>query len=105
MRATPKAPSAARPRRRPAYRVSNVRKVWECFMSPGSVTERVHFYVGEYSEAQKVSEGGGHAHEGEDIEVLEIALPEALKMIESGAIMDGKTIMLLHYAALNRLCG
>jgi len=87
------------------YRVSNVRKVWECFMSPGSVTERVHFYVGEYSEAQKVSDGGGEADEGEDIEVLEIALPEALKMIESGAIMDGKTIMLLHYAALNRLCG
>ncbi len=87
------------------YRISNVRKVWEAFMSPGSVTERVHFYVGEYSDAQKVSDGGGHAHEGEDIEVLEIKLPEALRMIETGAIMDGKTIMLLHYAALKRLCG
>lgn len=87
------------------YRISNVRKVWEVFMSPGSVTERVHFYVGEYSDAEKVSEGGGHAQEGEDIEVLEIKLPEALTMIESGAIMDGKTIMLLQYAALNRLCG
>lgn len=87
------------------YRVRNVRKVWEAFMSPGSVTERMHFYVGEYSEAQKVSDGGGDAAEGEDIEVLEIRLPEALKMIETGAIMDGKTIMLLQYAALHRLCG
>jgi nudix-type nucleoside diphosphatase (YffH/AdpP family) len=87
------------------YRVSNVRKVWEAFMSPGSVTERLHFYVGEYSDAQKVSDGGGHAAEGEDIEVLEIRLAEALKMIETGAIMDGKTIMLLQYAALNKLCG
>ena len=87
------------------YRVSNIRKVYDAFMSPGSVTERLHFYVGEYSDAQKVSDGGGHAAEGEDIEVLEIGLAEALKMVETGAIMDGKTIMLLQYAALNRLCG
>lgn len=87
------------------YRVSNIRKVYDAFMSPGSVTERLHFYVGEYSDDLKVSEGGGHAAEGEDIEVLEIKLAEALRRVETGAIMDGKTIMLLQYAALNKLCG
>jgi nudix-type nucleoside diphosphatase (YffH/AdpP family) len=87
------------------YRVTNVRKVYEAFMSPGSVTERMHFFVGEYRDDLKVSDGGGHAHEGEDIEVLEIKLAEALMMIDSGAIMDGKTIMLLQHAAMNRLCG
>jgi hypothetical protein len=74
-------------------------------MSPGSVTERLHVCVAEYSDDPQVSSGGGHAAEGEDIEVLEIRLPEALKTIETGAVMDGKTIMLLQYAALNRLCG
>jgi len=87
------------------YRVTGIRKIGEAFMSPGSVTERMHFYVGEYSAALKVSEGGGDAAEGEDIEVLEIPLAEALRMIETGAIIDGKTIMLLQYAALNKLCG
>ncbi len=87
------------------YRVSKIRKVYDAFMSPGSVTERLHFYVGQYGEDLEVSDGGGHAAEGEDIEVLEIPLPEALKMVETGTIMDGKTIMLLQYAALNRLCG
>jgi nudix-type nucleoside diphosphatase (YffH/AdpP family) len=87
------------------YRVSNIRKVFEAFMSPGSVTERLHYYVAEYSDALKVSSGGGETGEGEDIEVLEIKLAEALAMIETGAIMDGKAIMLLQYAALNRLCG
>jgi len=87
------------------YRVSNIRKVFEAFMSPGSVTERLHYYVAEYSDALKVSSGGGETGEGEDIEVLEIRLAEALAMIETGAIMDGKAIMLLQYAALNRLCG
>lgn len=86
------------------YRISKPRKVFEAFMSPGSVTEKLHYYVAEYSDQLKVSDGGGDASEGEDIEVLEIRLSEALTMIESGAIMDGKTIMLLQYAALNKLC-
>ncbi|MDB5850649.1 MAG: GDP-mannose pyrophosphatase NudK [Rhodoferax sp.] len=85
------------------FRIHDVRKVFEAYMSPGSVTERVFFFVGEYAAGDKVSDGGGHAHEGEDIEVLEVGLERALAMVASGEICDGKTIMLLQYAALNGL--
>ncbi|OKA18692.1 GDP-mannose pyrophosphatase [Pseudomonas versuta] len=85
------------------YRIENVRKVFEAFMSPGSVTERLHFFVGEYSDQDKVSEGGGLEAEGEEIEVLELPLDEALAMIDTGEINDGKTIMLLQYAKLQGL--
>ena len=85
------------------YRVHDVRKVFEAFMSPGSVTERLFFFVGEYTAADKVSEGGGHHHEGEDIEVIEITLDAALVQVASGAICDAKTIMLLQYAKLHGL--
>ena len=85
------------------YRIENVRKVFEAFMSPGSVTERLHFFVGEYSDEDKVSEGGGVEAEGEEIEVLELPLDEALAMIDTGEIKDGKTIMLLQYAKLQGL--
>ncbi|MDX0847225.1 NUDIX domain-containing protein [Sinorhizobium medicae] len=83
------------------YRVSNVRRVFDAFMSPGSVTERLHFFIGSYSSADQVSEGGGNAEEGEDIERLEPTIEEALEMIQDGRIRDGKTIMLLQYAALH----
>ena len=72
-------------------------------MSPGSVTEILYFFVAEYSKEMKVSEGGGLEHDQEDIEVLEIHFLEALRMIENGEIMDGKTIMLLQYAKINNL--
>ncbi len=85
------------------YKIRDVRKVFEAYMSPGSVTERLFFFVGEYTAADKVSEGGGHHHEGEDIEVLEITLDAALAQVASGAICDAKTIMLLQYAKLNGL--
>ena len=85
------------------FRVQDVRKVFEAYMSPGSVTEKVHFFVGEYSAADKVSDGGGEHHEGEDIEVLELPLAEALQMVADGRIRDGKTIMLLQYAQLHGL--
>ena len=85
------------------YVIREVRKVFEAYMSPGSVTERIFFFVGEYSAADKVSEGGGHAHEGEDIEVLEMPLDEALAQVSSGTICDAKTIMLSQYAKLNGL--
>ena len=85
------------------YRIENVRKVFEALMSPGSVTERLHFFVGEYSDQDKVSEGGGLEAEGEEIEVLELPLDEALAMIDTGEIKDGKTIMLLQYAKLHGL--
>ncbi len=79
------------------YRVRSVRKLFEAFMSPGSVTERVHFFVGEYQPEDRVAEGGGLAEEGEDIEVLELPFAEALAMVDDGRIMDGKTIILLQY--------
>ena len=85
------------------YVINEVRKVFEAYMSPGSVTERLFFFVGEYSSANKVSEGGGHAHEGEDIAVLEMTLDEALAQVAAGTICDAKTIMLLQYAKLNGL--
>ncbi|MTV37275.1 NUDIX domain-containing protein [Duganella radicis] len=85
------------------YRVREVRKVFEAFMSPGSVTERLYFFVAEYDPATRAGEGGGVAEEGEDIEVLELNMDEALQMIADGRIADGKTIMLLQYAALHLL--
>lgn len=87
------------------YRIARPRRVFEAFMSPGSVTERITCFVAEYDPAARVSDGGGHAHEGEDIEVLEPTLDEALAMVESGTIADAKTIMLLQYARLNGLVG
>ena len=82
------------------YRVHEVRKVFQAYMSPGAVTEVLHLFVGEYHPGDKVSEGGGHAHEGEDIEVLELPLERALEMVASGEICDAKTIMLLQHAQL-----
>lgn len=85
------------------YRVSSVRKVFEAYMSPGSVTEILYFFVAEYEAAMKVNEGGGAEHEHENIEVLELPFDQALNMIKAGEIRDGKTIMLLQYAKLEGL--
>ncbi len=85
------------------YRVSKVRKVFEAYMSPASVTEILYFFVAEYDDNMKVSDGGGLAHEQENIEVLELDFSDALEMIKSGDICDAKTIMLLQYAQLNNL--
>ena len=85
------------------YKITAVRKIFEAYMSPGSVTEMLHFFVAEYSKQMKVNEGGGLEHDGEDIEVLELTLDKALAMIQSGEINDGKTIMLLQYAKLHNL--
>ncbi len=83
------------------YRLHDVHKVFEAFMSPGAVTEKIHFFVAEYEPGMRIGEGGGLAHEGEDIEVLELPIDDALAMIADGRIVDAKTIMLLQYAALN----
>ena len=83
------------------YRLADVRKVFEAFMSPGAVTEKIHFFVAEYESKMRVGSGGGLASEGEDIEVLELPIDQALAMIGDGRIVDAKTIMLLQYAALN----
>jgi nudix-type nucleoside diphosphatase (YffH/AdpP family) len=83
------------------FRLGAVSKVFEAFMSPGAVTEKLHFFVAEYEAAMRVGSGGGLASEGEDIEVLELPIDEALAMIADGRIADAKTIMLLQYAALH----
>ena len=82
------------------YRLHDVRKIFEAFMSPGAMTEKLYFFVGEYEPEMKTGSGGGLREEGEDIEVLELSIDEALAMIRDGRIADAKTIMLLQYAAL-----
>jgi nudix-type nucleoside diphosphatase (YffH/AdpP family) len=79
-------------------RVGAVTRLFEVFMSPGSVTERVHFFAAPYAQADRVGAGGGVAGEGEDIEVLELPLDTALAMVAAGDIVDAKTIMLLQWA-------
>jgi GDP-mannose pyrophosphatase NudK len=81
------------------YEVREVRKVFEAYMSPGSVTEILHFFVAEYSPEQRVSRGGGV--DEEEIEVLELSFHEARELVSRGEIRDAKTILLLQYAALN----
>ncbi|WP_342324086.1 GDP-mannose pyrophosphatase NudK [Kosakonia sp. BYX6] len=83
------------------YQVGDVRKIFELYMSPGGVTEQVHFFIAEYSDAQKVNNGGGV--EDEDIEVLEFSFEQALSMVASGEIRDGKTVILLQYLQLSGL--
>jgi len=83
------------------YRLQEVRKVFEAFTSPGAVTEKLHFFVAEYDPSMRIGDGGGLVDEGEDIEVLELPIDQALAMIADGRIVDAKTIMLLQYAALH----
>lgn len=85
------------------YKIKEVKKVFEAYMSPGSVTEILYFFVAEYAKDMKVSEGGGHIDEQENIEVLELPFSTAINMILTGEIKDGKTIMLLQYAQINDL--
>ena len=84
------------------YRIRDIRRLYAPYMSPGSLTERLWFYVAEYRPADRISDGGGHPHEGEDIEVLEMTLDEALALISDGTIIDAKTIMLVQHLALER---
>jgi nudix-type nucleoside diphosphatase (YffH/AdpP family) len=82
------------------YRVEHVHKIFEAFMSPGSVTEKLYFFVAEYHAGSKAAFGGGVHSEGEDIEVLELSIDDAMSAIKRGEIVDAKTIMLLQYACL-----
>ncbi|WP_223600861.1 GDP-mannose pyrophosphatase NudK [Chryseobacterium sp. GVT01B] len=79
------------------YKISKVEKIFEAYMSPGSVTEILHFFIAEYSNEMKITDGGGLEEEGENIEVLELSFEETLKMIDTGEIKDAKTIMLLQH--------
>jgi nudix-type nucleoside diphosphatase (YffH/AdpP family) len=85
------------------FKVSQVTKIFEAYMSPGSVTEILYFFVAEYNKDMKVTEGGGLDAEHENIEVLELPAADALNMIKTGEIRDAKTIMLLQYAQINQL--
>ena len=85
------------------YKIGALEKVLEAYMSPGSVTEILYLFVAQYTKEMKVGEGGGLEHESEDIEVLEIPYSRAREMVRSGEIRDGKTILLLQYAELNKL--
>lgn len=86
------------------YKIGKLQKLFEVYMSPGSVTELIYFFAAEYSDEMKVGEGGGLAHEQENIEVLELEFDQAYAMIAAGEICDGKTIMLLQYAKIHDLC-
>jgi nudix-type nucleoside diphosphatase (YffH/AdpP family) len=85
------------------YQVRSAVKVFEAFMSPGSVTEKLHFFVAEYQPDDRLTDGGGLIEDGEEIQVLEIPFDDALRMIDTGGIADAKTIMLLQHAALKGL--
>jgi len=85
------------------YQVNDVKKVFEAYMSPGSVTEILYFFVAECTPAMKISEGGGIEEESENIRVMELPFTNALEMIKTGEIKDAKTIMLLQYAQINQL--
>jgi nudix-type nucleoside diphosphatase (YffH/AdpP family) len=82
------------------YKIEKVKKVFESYMSPGSVTEILYFFIGAYKDEMKISEGGGADDETENIEVLELDFKKALAMMKSGEIKDAKTIMLLQYAQI-----
>ncbi len=99
--AAPEARIRAEAEEETGYRVAEVRKVFEAFMSPGSVTEKLHFFIAHYDPDSKVGPGGGLEAETEDLEVLEMPLQQALQAVRSGQIVDAKTIMLLQYLALN----
>ncbi len=85
------------------YRLGPVTKLFAAYMSPGSVTKMLHFFAAPYSPTQRKSDGGGVVDHGEEIELVELGLDQALKMIETGEIEDGKTIMLLQHARLKGL--
>jgi len=85
------------------YKITDMRKVFEAYMSPGSVTEILYFFIAAYTRKMKVNQGGGVESEQENIEVLEIDIKEAMHMIATGEIKDGKTIMLLQYIKLQQI--
>lgn len=82
------------------YKIGNPVQVFEIYSSPGAVTEKIHYFIAEYSDEMKISDGGGLENESEEIEVLELFFEDALNMIYTGEIKDAKTIILLQYAKI-----
>ncbi len=85
------------------YKIKEVKKVMEAYMSPGALTEKMYLFVAHYSDAMRINEGGGVASEHEEIEVMEVTFSNAMNMMQSGEIQDAKTIMLLQYAQIHKL--
>jgi len=85
------------------FNIKNPKKVLEIYSTPGAVTEKIHYFIAEYNDAMKISEGGGLEEETEEIEVLEFDFEQSLNMISTGEICDAKTIILLQYAKINNL--
>ncbi len=85
------------------YHIQNVEKIFEAYMSPGSVTEILYFFIAAYTESMKQSEGGGAEEEHEEIEVLKVNFEKAMEMIDTGEIKDAKTIMLLQHLRLKNI--
>lgn len=85
------------------YRITDVQKVYEAYSSPGVMTEKMHFFIGEYNESMKVSDGGGLDSEHEDIEVIELSFKDAVDMLNRGEIIDTRTIVLLQYAIIHKI--
>lgn len=85
------------------YEISNPEKIFDAYMSPGSVTEIMYFYIAEYTDEMQVSEGGGLDDEQEDIEVIELDFEKAWKMVETGILKDAKTIMLLQHLKIKNI--
>lgn len=85
------------------FRIPKVTKVFEAYMTPGAVTEQLHYFIGEYRDDMRINEGGGLDEEQEDIEVLEMPFSEAVALLEAGKIKDAKTILLLQYAIIHKL--
>jgi GDP-mannose pyrophosphatase NudK len=85
------------------YRISHIQKIYEAYSSPGAYTEYVHYFLGEYSPDLKVADGGGMAHEGEDVKNIELSFHDARELLKSGKIHDAKTIILLQYAIINNV--
>jgi len=83
------------------YRVSDISPLFSAYVSPGSITERIHYYHASYTADQRVSQGGGLDGEGKNIEVMEVAFDDAMNWITTGQIQDSKTVLLLQHAALN----
>ena len=85
------------------YQIEKVQKVFEAYMTPGAVTEKLHFFIAEYNNTMKVGKGGGLEQEQEDIEVLEMPFSKAIELLKNGEIQDAKTMLLLQYAMLHKL--